>query len=126
MDIFLYPDYLTVADFRLFDPTVLRGGVTPIPVVTLQSESLLVISDEIGFITSLVTFRADQNCDQWEARAGGTGVVGSGLLVGSGGSILANADTQFNVDYTELTNGDKVYTIDVFAHTSGGWNSRIS
>ena len=113
--------------FLLEDGTgdILLEGSVPIPVITLQSETKLKISDETGFTMSTVTFRADQDCDQWEARADGSGTVGSGLLVGSGGAITANSDVQFDVDYTELTNGDKVYVIDVFAHTSGGWSSRL-
>jgi hypothetical protein len=95
-----------------------------VPIVTLQSETRIKISDEAGATTSTVIFRADQNCDQWEARAGGSGSVGSGLLVGSGGAINANTDTQFDVDWTELTNGDITYPIDVFAHNATGWSVR--
>jgi hypothetical protein len=95
-----------------------------LPIITLQSESLLRISAISGVNDSHVIFRSSENCDQWEARADGSGVVGSGLLVGSGGSIVANQDVSFDVDNTELTNGDKAYPIDIFGHSVAGWSSR--
>ena len=98
--------------------------IANLPIITLQSESLLRISAISGVNDSQVIFRSNENCDQWEARADGNGSVGSGLLVGNGGSINANQDVSFDVVNTELTNGDKVYPIDVFGHNSAGWNSR--
>jgi hypothetical protein len=95
-----------------------------IPIVYLQSESKIVISDETGFTTSVVTFIVNKDCDQWEARADGNGNPGVGLLVGSGSSIIANVEVSFNVDYNELTNGDKIYSVDVLAHNSVGWSVR--
>jgi hypothetical protein len=94
-------------------------------IVTLQSETRNIISAIAGINTSHVVFRTNMDCDQWEARADGNGSFGSGLLVGSGGSISANQDVAFDVDNTELTNGDKTYPIDVFAHTAAGWSNRV-
>jgi hypothetical protein len=94
------------------------------PIITLQSESLSKISAISGVNNSHVVFRSNEDCDQWEARADGTGVVGSGLLVGNGGNITANQDIGFDVDNTELTNGDKIYPVDVFGHNASGWGAR--
>ena len=121
---YLIKDCLTDSSVGIVNGFWEISGGTPIPIVTLQSYTRIKISDEVGCNTSLVTFRADQNCDQWEARAGGNGTVGVGLLVGSGSAINSGVDVQFNVDWNELTGGDIEYPIDVFAHTSGGWSSR--
>jgi|GEM_PF-3787680 len=99
--------------------------IAGLPVITLQSESRLAISAVTGMDVSNVVFRSSEDCDQWEARADGNGQVGVGLLVGSGGSINANQDVNFDVEDQELTNGDKVYSIDVFGHNAVGWSSRI-
>lgn len=98
--------------------------IAGLPVINLQSESMLAISAISGMNDSQVIFRSSEDCDQWEARADGNGQVGVGLLVGSGGSINAGQDVNFDVDNTELTNGDKVYPIDVFGHNAVGWSSR--
>lgn len=93
-----------------------------VPVITIQSHTLDKISDETGKTSCTVVFRADVACDQWEARAGGSG-QGQGLLVGSGSAINANTDTSFDVTYGELTNGEGLYRINVYGHTAGGWNA---
>lgn len=98
--------------------------IAGIPVIALQSESMIRISAISGMNDSQVIFRSNEDCDQWEARADGSGVVGSGLLVGNGGNIIANQDVSFDVNNTELTNGDKSYPIDVFGHSTAGWSSR--
>jgi hypothetical protein len=98
------------------------SSVISAPVITLQSHTLDKISDETGKTTCTVVFRANLACDQWEARAGGSG-QGQGLLVGSGAAINANTDTSFDVTYDELTAGEGLYRINVYGHTSGGWNA---
>lgn len=90
------------------------------PVISLISSSSNIISDEVGKTTCSVVFHSNVSCDQWEARAGGSG-QGGGLLVGSGGAINANTDTSFDVTYDELTEGDKTYRINVYGHNTAGW-----
>ncbi|HMA60165.1 MAG TPA: hypothetical protein VKN64_07715 [Halanaerobiales bacterium] len=100
--------------------------ITPISIITSNLPTINIvgytkdkISDEVGYQTSTVTFQSDQDLVEWEARADGTG-HGSGLLVGSGGSVTANTDVTFDVDYTELTQGDKTYQINVYGKNSDG------
>jgi hypothetical protein len=97
----------------------------PIPTIAIQGTPVSRISDETGKTTCSVTFRSDVACDQWEARAGGTG-QGSGLLVGSGSSVGANADTSFDVTYDELTGGDQTYRINVYGHNATGWTAYVA
>jgi len=88
-------------------------------IIEISNYTLDRISDEIGYQTSAVTFQANQDLVEWEARADGTG-HGSGLLVGSGGSANANTNVIFDVDYNELTQGDKTYQINVYGKNSDG------
>jgi hypothetical protein len=91
--------------------------------VTLKSYTRSKISDEPGMTISTVIFQSSQNLTQWEARADGSG-AGQGLLVGSGGAVSANTDISFDVDYSELTSGDKIYRINIYGkNASGVWNN---
>lgn len=105
--------------------TYLEGGgtfktdavVVPPPVLTIDTFSLSKISDEIGKNTCSVTFSTDRDILSWEARATNetqTPAQGVGVVVGSGGSVSAGGTGSFDVDYTELTDGDRVYTISVY------------
>ena len=100
-------------------PHLLAFIIITKPTINIISYTLDKISDEVGYQTSTVTFQSDQDLVEWEARADGTG-HGSGLLVGSGGSVTANTDVTFDVDYTELTQGDKTYQINVYGKNSDG------
>ena len=96
------------------------------PVISVKSHSLNSISDEAGMTTCVIVFSANLQCDQWEARAtygAASPGLGVGSLVGSGGSLAANIDANFNVDYDELINGDGNYTITVYGHNEAGWSS---
>lgn len=92
-----------------------------VPIINLISHSKDKISDETGFTTCSVTFQSDVSLLEWEARVGGTG-HGTGVLVGSGTTELANTNVEFDVDYTELTDGDKDYTIYVYGRNADGWS----
>ena len=112
--------------YRLSLPSRLQiYGQNGIPVISLQSESRTIISGIVGVNDSQVIFRSNEKLDQWEARADGTGTVGVGLLVGSGSAVNENQNVSFDILNTELTNGDKTYPIDVFAHNTAGWSSRL-
>ena len=100
-------------------PHLLAFIVVTALIIDIVSYTLDKISDEIGHQTSAVIFQANQDLLEWEARADGTG-HGSGLLVGSGTNVNANTDVNFDVDYTELTLGDKTYQINVYGKNSDG------
>ena len=122
IDVFAYRGETNPNDVTAHDPTICY--IVVLPNILILSYTRDRISAIIGVNSSHVVFQVDQNCDMWEARAEGIGSVGSGLLVGNGSRINANSDVAFDVDNTELTDGDKVYPIDVFAHNNAGWSSR--
>lgn len=93
-----------------------------VPVISTVSYTKTKISGMTGMTTSTVVFKSDVNLLQWEARAGGSG-VGQGLLVGSGTTVTANTNTSFDVDYTELTQGDQTYRINIYGNNSAGWST---
>jgi hypothetical protein len=107
----------------LCDPTVVCPAPS-LPNVSVWSYTQSIISAQVGINDSLVFFTVDKDCDQWEARADGNGNVGVGLLVGSGGPLSKAQVGSFDIVSSELTDGDKVYSIDIFAHNIAGWNSR--
>lgn len=85
--------------------------------LSIVSHSADKISDETGKTVCSVVFSTDQAIGSWEARAtyeSQTPGPGVGWVVGSGGSISAGGTGSFDVDYTELTYGDRVYTITVY------------
>lgn len=93
------------------------------PVPALVTESKLKISQVTDANSSEVVFTSSNDCIAWEARAtfgaAATG-VGIGLLVGSGTWLAANTPCSFNVDSSELTNGDGAYKITVYVQSVGG------
>jgi hypothetical protein len=93
--------------------------VSSYPIITIINKTKTKISDETGMTTSTVTFESDQDLMEWEARADGAG-QGQGLLIGSGTAVTANTDVVFDVDYTELVNGDKEYRINIYGKNEGG------
>lgn len=96
------------------------AAATP-PTINILSYSATRISDESGKTTCTIAFSANMDILEWEARAGGTG-QGLGLLVGSGNStVTAGSSVNFDVDYSELTNGDGDYRINVYGRSAGGW-----
>lgn len=93
------------------------------PIITIISYTKDKISDEEGMTTSYVTFQSNQDLIEWEARADGIG-QGTGDLVGQGYNVSANTDVTFDVHYTELTSGDKIYRINVYGKNAKGvWSS---
>jgi|GEM_PF-2905058 len=98
------------------------GGGNP-PVITVNTPSRTIISDESGFDQCVCTFSSDLALAQWEARAtkaGTTPARGVGLLVESGGPLAAGATGTVTVDDEELTQGDGEYTITVYGQSTGG------
>lgn len=119
------------------------------PVITIESVTRTKISQKSGVDSSLVVFSTNQDLTEWQARADGKG-VGQGLLVGSGSSLILEGDWEsrteefgpnwnqwgvnwnelihyaeasFIVDDEELTNGDKVYRINIYGkNKSGEWS----
>ena len=119
------------------------------PVISLVSNSRNRISKQAGVNLDTCVFTADQDIIAWEARADGAG-QGQGLLVGGASganegfyksdgtvyptvsndvmycdyavAVKKNANRSFDVDSTELTNGDKTYRINIYAkNRAGNW-----
>lgn len=117
-------------DISISSPTATASSIAKIPTITIINAPIMnitdytktKISDETGMTTSTVTFQSDIDLLEWEARAGGSG-VGEGLLVGSGSTATANTDITFDVDYTELTQGDQTYRINVYGRNASGWST---
>lgn len=125
------------------------------PIINIQNVTRNKISDEAGATTAIATFTADQELTDWEARADGTGIGQGLLVGAATGvrdtwdkldalnitwdqedarnktwdhinSVLdAGATGSFDVDYTELTAGDKVYRINVYGKNAANeWTPR--
>lgn len=95
-----------------------------IPVVTLGTQTVKKISDEIGKNQCVCSFTVNQNVYKWEARASkGTSppALGVGTLVESGGFLLANKKAEVVIDDDELKSGDGMYTISVYAQNMEGY-----
>ena len=120
------------------------------PTINIKSISRTKISRINGVDSSEVVFTTNQDLTEWQARADGQG-VGQGLLVGSGknlfrvmawstrikeasswtswrntdwNSFIGIAEGSFIVDDEELTNGDKLYRINVYGKNKNGeWNA---
>ena len=98
------------------------GGGNP-PVITVNTPSRSIISDESGYDQCVCTFTSDLALQQWEARATKAGVTparGVGLLVESGGSLAANTPATIYVENEELTR------LSVHVLINSGWISQIS
>lgn len=94
------------------------------PLVNILSFTKNKISDEIGHTTCDVIFNCDGTISQWEARATNETILpqyGAGLLVGSGSGFSPNQQYSFNVDYSELTQGDREYKITIYVQVEGVW-----
>lgn len=94
------------------------------PTVTLIGFTREKISDETGANTSVVTFSVDNPVDNWKALATTESQTPSstvGELVGSGTALSAFTPVNFDVDYNELTSGDRVYTITIYVQVEGVW-----
>ena len=92
--------------------------------ILIISNSNNKISDEPGVDTCIVTFKTNTNATQWVARATNetqNPANGVGIIVGSGGTLNAETNQVFNVDYNELTDGDRVYTITIYVNVGGVW-----
>ena len=94
------------------------------PTVTLVGFTRGKISDEIGANTSVVTFSVDNPIENWKALATTEIQTPSstvGELVGSGNNLSPFTPVNFNVDYNELTSGDRIYTITIYVQVEGVW-----
>jgi len=87
--------------------------------INIESISSFKISNQVGKQTSTVVFTTNQTVDAWEARATNETVTAenrAGALVGSG-----TIDRTFDVDHTEVSEGDRTYTIRVYVQVGGVW-----
>ena len=100
------------------------GEIAEPPVITLGNPTLSKISDEVSINQSICTFTSSQNLDKWEARAvyeNGSTNRGSGTLVESGTTLSAGSTGSIIVDFNELTNGDGLYEITIYGHSTNGY-----
>lgn len=96
------------------------------PVVTIYSKTLDRISDENGFTKSVCSFFVNKDIIKWEARA----VLGNenpprgvGIIVESGTFLDAGSIANVVVDFNELTQGDGLYTVSIYAQDIyGNWS----
>lgn len=97
-----------------------------IPIVTITGKTKDIISDETGHTQCICTFTVDKDVYQWEARAVSGREEpkrGDGKLVETGLNLKANETGQVIVDYWELTQGDGLYTISIYAQDfDGNWS----
>lgn len=97
-----------------------------VPIVTITAKDKSKISKKAGFEQCVVMFVADADLRYWEARA----VLGDeepnrgvGELVESGGRLKEGETGTVIVDYSELTQGDGLYTISIYAQdVFGTWS----
>ena len=100
------------------------GVVLVTPEISISNVSMYKISDEVGKNTCSVLFTCSAYVSQWEARATNETITpeyGAGLLIGSGTNVNPDTETSFDVDYSELTQGDRVYTIRIYVQVEGSW-----
>lgn len=94
------------------------------PVVSIKKQSTNKISDESGFNQAICTFVCDQDVVKWEARAilgENNPPLGVGELVESGKFLKSGEDAKVYVDFNELTFGDGIYTISIYAQNILGY-----
>ena len=93
--------------------------------VSVSSYTHNKLSTHAAVNKSTVLFSVSDTCSEWEARATPstqTPARGVGLLVGSGGTLSPGVAGTFDVEASELTAGDGVYQITVYAKdASGSW-----
>ena len=103
---------------------------TGAPVLAITSQSANRISTVSGKDYCQITFTASKDLAEWVARADSTaagGGRGSGLLVGSGTLLPAGESGAFYVYATQLTSGDRTYTIAVYGcDEEGNWSDCVA
>lgn len=106
-------------------PSVVPGA----PVITITGQSANRISAVSGKDYCQITFAASKDLAEWEARATASNEGrgrGSGLLVGSGTLLPAGEAGAFYVYASQLTNGDRTYTIAVYGcDEEGNWSDCV-
>lgn len=95
--------------------------------ITITSVSHYAVSAQLGFDVSTVKFISDIFLLSWVARATKEGADydhATGVLVGDGGNLAANAEGFFVVEHNEIVNmGDGVHRISVYGkNESGVWS----
>lgn len=94
------------------------------PIVSIKSQTADRISDESGFTQAVCTFVVNENVAKWEARA----VLGDenpprgvGTIVESGNFLKKGTEAKIFVDFKELSSGDGLYTISIYAQDIFGF-----
>ena len=100
------------------------GEIAEPPVTTLGAPTVSKISSNVSVNQCVCTFTANQNLDYWEARAVPNGEStdrGHGTIVESGSSLSSGSIGSIIVDFNELTNGDGLYEITIYGHSTNGY-----
>ena len=100
------------------------GEIAEPPITTLGAPTLSKISSNVSVNQCVCTFTANQNLDYWEARAVPNGEStdrGHGVIVESGSSLSSGSIGSIIVDFNELTNGDGLYEITIYGHSTNGY-----
>lgn len=95
-----------------------------IPKVTITSQSTKKISDESGKSRCVCSFVVDGDVFRWESRAVKGDFepgVGVGEIVESGGELKSGQSAEVIVDDEELSSGDGLYTISIYAQNIYGY-----
>lgn len=97
-----------------------------IPVVNIVSQTLKKISDESGKSQSVCSFLVNKDVVKWEARAvlgNNNPPRGVGEIVESGTFLNSGTIANVVVDFNELTLGDGLYTVSIYAQDIyGNWS----
>lgn len=95
-----------------------------IPKVTITSQDAYKISDETGHRQCKCLFHVDSDVYKWEVRVLKGDLepeLGAGNLIESGNFLKHDKSQEIVVEDTELSNGDGVYTISIYAQGLNGY-----
>lgn len=90
-----------------------------VPLVSSIVTNKSKISDETGMNQSVITFQFDKNVEQYVARLNGSN-QDTGVLIDSGGAVLANTNIQITVDWNELAS-EGLNRINIYGKNASGW-----
>lgn len=112
-------DEAYVSEIRLmYDEAAQTKGF---PNVSTMNVNRSKISDEPGINQSVITIQFDKSVTEYRAMLNGTD-YNTGVMVHSGGAVLANTDTQIIIDWNEsLVEG--LNRINIYGKNDIGWTA---
>lgn len=101
-----------------------------LPIITIIEKSANVLSNKTCCKVCNCSFIANQDILQWEVRAlygKESPNRGEGILIQKGNFLKANDLAIFQIVDTDLTNGDGIYTISIYAQNlKGNWSENAN